>query len=99
MESASLLSRESTTLSFSKPQKGHFMSEGRSLRLHCNRGRTPDLGPRTSDIRPWTSLRSGARGPTSALRRAPYFTRQEARPLPLLFDDFLPTACATTAAP
>src|SRR5271165_4489214 len=28
MESASLLSRESTTLSFSKPQKGHFMSDG-----------------------------------------------------------------------
>src|SRR5438445_12451488 len=28
MESASLLSRESTTLSFSKPQKGHFMTLG-----------------------------------------------------------------------
>src|SRR3984957_6013432 len=28
MESASLLSRESTTLSFSKPQKGHFMKIG-----------------------------------------------------------------------
>src|SRR5207245_11414957 len=28
MESASLLSRESTTLSFSKPQKGHFMTPG-----------------------------------------------------------------------
>src|SRR5579864_4981197 len=26
MESASLLSRESTTLSFSNPQKGHFMA-------------------------------------------------------------------------
>jgi hypothetical protein len=25
MESASLLSRESTTLSFANPQKGHFM--------------------------------------------------------------------------
>jgi len=26
IESASLLSRESTTLSFAKPQKGHFMA-------------------------------------------------------------------------
>jgi hypothetical protein len=26
MDSASLLSRESTTLSFAKPQKGHFMA-------------------------------------------------------------------------
>jgi hypothetical protein len=27
-----LLSRESTTLSFSKPQNGHFMDEGKSGR-------------------------------------------------------------------
>src|SRR5262252_9547939 len=31
MESASLLSRESTTLSFANPQKGHFMALG----THC----------------------------------------------------------------
>src|SRR5438034_205087 len=37
MESASLLSRESTTLSFAKPQKGHFMGLGNSS--HCNRQR------------------------------------------------------------
>src|SRR5580693_4425373 len=33
MESASLLSRESTTLSFANPQKGHFMALGTVTRL------------------------------------------------------------------
>src|SRR5271165_5260064 len=36
MESASLLSRESTTLSFANPQKGHFMALG-TLASDCNR--------------------------------------------------------------
>src|SRR6266849_5938232 len=44
IESASLLSRESTTLSFSKPQKGHFMSHGMTLRLHCNRRKRRPTG-------------------------------------------------------
>src|SRR5438445_10152132 len=33
MESASLLSRESTTLSFANPQKGHFMALGTLIQL------------------------------------------------------------------
>src|ERR1017187_136253 len=33
MESASLLSRESTTLSFAKPQKGHFIEIERELMI------------------------------------------------------------------
>src|SRR6266550_8523322 len=48
MESASLLSRESTTLSFANPQKGHFMGLGNSS--HCNRERKSlDAGKWLSD--------------------------------------------------
>src|SRR5580692_5267416 len=36
MESASLLSRESTTLSFANPQKGHFMALG-TVNTDCSR--------------------------------------------------------------
>src|SRR5580704_2141898 len=36
MESASLLSRESTTLSFANPQKGHFMALG-TVNPDCSR--------------------------------------------------------------
>src|SRR5712691_8241572 len=50
MDSASLLSRESTTLSFANPQKGHFMALMWQKRLNqmygvnkrnCNRGARP----------------------------------------------------------
>src|SRR5207245_6838786 len=49
MESASLLSRESTTLSFSKPQKGHFMTLGTAAIVageSSAAGREPSAGPR-----------------------------------------------------
>src|SRR2546430_1824880 len=48
MESASLLSRESTTLSFANPQKGHFMGLGNSS--HCNRQKKSHGGGRAFQV-------------------------------------------------
>src|SRR5271165_7202277 len=49
MDSPSLLSRESTTLSFSKPQNGHFMDERRRRQTACNSIVTGDEEPLRHD--------------------------------------------------
>src|SRR4051794_14623857 len=56
MESASLLSRESTTLSLAKPQKGHFIMNGNSV--HCSSRKTWHSDHRSHEQRAVSSEQS-----------------------------------------
>src|SRR5215467_12510583 len=79
IESASLLSRESTTLSFANPQKGHFMALAGLERVTENCNSSDGMGRSDSGVSAWFSL-----NPCFLLRHpggARFYERAEGYPL------------------